>query len=66
MNAAQHVVPLTLELGGKGANIIFEDANLQRAIQGRFQASSRPQGRRASRARACSYMRRSMTRCSMA
>ena len=34
VNAAQNVVPLTLELGGKGANIIFEDANLDRAIPG--------------------------------
>jgi (Z)-2-((N-methylformamido)methylene)-5-hydroxybutyrolactone dehydrogenase len=33
-NAAQNVVPLVLELGGKGANIIFEDANLERAIPG--------------------------------
>ncbi|MHB1538148.1 MAG: aldehyde dehydrogenase [Solirubrobacteraceae bacterium] len=34
VNAAQNVVPLVLELGGKGANIIFEDANLERAIPG--------------------------------
>ena len=34
VNAAQNVVPLTLELGGKGANIVFEDANLERAIPG--------------------------------
>jgi aldehyde dehydrogenase (NAD+) len=33
-NAAQNVVPLTLELGGKGANVIFADANLERAIPG--------------------------------
>ncbi|HEU4975061.1 MAG TPA: aldehyde dehydrogenase [Baekduia sp.] len=34
VNAARNVVPLTLELGGKGANIIFADANLERAIPG--------------------------------
>lgn len=33
-NAARNVVPLALELGGKGPNIIFEDANLERAIPG--------------------------------
>lgn len=33
-NAARNVIPLTLELGGKGANIIFGDANLGRAIPG--------------------------------
>lgn len=33
-NAARHIVPLAFELGGKGANIIFEDANLERAIPG--------------------------------
>jgi aldehyde dehydrogenase (NAD+) len=33
-NAARNVIPLTLELGGKGANIIFADANLERAIPG--------------------------------
>ncbi|MGE0218195.1 aldehyde dehydrogenase family protein [Mycolicibacterium sp.] len=33
-NAARNVIPLTLELGGKGANIIFEDANLDRAVPG--------------------------------
>lgn len=33
-NAARNVIPLTMELGGKGANIIFEDADLDRAIPG--------------------------------
>jgi (Z)-2-((N-methylformamido)methylene)-5-hydroxybutyrolactone dehydrogenase len=33
-NAARNVVPLTMELGGKGANIVFADANLERAIPG--------------------------------
>lgn len=33
-DAARNIVPLTLELGGKGANIIFGDANLDRAIPG--------------------------------
>ncbi|HEY8474327.1 MAG TPA: aldehyde dehydrogenase family protein [Natronosporangium sp.] len=32
--AAQHVVPCILELGGKSANIIFDDANLDAAIPG--------------------------------
>lgn len=33
-NAAIRSVPVTLELGGKSANIIFEDADLDRAIIG--------------------------------
>ncbi|MET3506545.1 aldehyde dehydrogenase [Halalkalibacter oceani] len=33
-NAAENFIPLTLELGGKSPNIIFEDANLEKAIPG--------------------------------
>ncbi len=32
--AADHVAPLALELGGKGANIVFPDADLKRAAKG--------------------------------
>ena len=32
--AAENIVPVTLELGGKSANIIFGDAELERAIPG--------------------------------
>jgi (Z)-2-((N-methylformamido)methylene)-5-hydroxybutyrolactone dehydrogenase len=32
--AAEHVVPVILELGGKSANIIFDDADLDRAVPG--------------------------------
>ena len=32
--AAERIVPLTLELGGKSANIVFEDADLAAAIPG--------------------------------
>ncbi|WP_081736748.1 aldehyde dehydrogenase [Arthrobacter sp. MA-N2] len=32
--AARTLVPVTLELGGKSPNIIFEDANLKRAVTG--------------------------------
>ena len=32
--AAQTLVPVTLELGGKSANIVFEDADLDRAVVG--------------------------------
>jgi acyl-CoA reductase-like NAD-dependent aldehyde dehydrogenase len=31
--AGRNLIPATLELGGKSANIIFEDANLDRALQ---------------------------------
>lgn len=33
-NAAENFTPLTLELGGKSPNIIFEDANLEKAVPG--------------------------------
>jgi len=33
-NAADHIIPVILELGGKSANIIFEDADLDRALPG--------------------------------
>jgi aldehyde dehydrogenase (NAD+) len=33
-NAADHVIPVILELGGKSANIIFDDADLDRALPG--------------------------------
>lgn len=33
-NAADHVIPVVLELGGKSANIIFDDADLDRALPG--------------------------------
>ena len=32
--AAQNLTPVTLELGGKSANIVFEDADLDRAVVG--------------------------------
>jgi len=32
--AATHLTPVTLELGGKGANIVFEDAPLDQAVEG--------------------------------
>lgn len=32
--AARRLIPVTLELGGKSANILFDDANLDRAIPG--------------------------------
>lgn len=36
--AADRVVPLTLELGGKSPNIIFADADLERAVPGALRA----------------------------
>ncbi len=38
--AAEKVMPLTLELGGKSPNIIFEDADLAQAIPGAIRAFS--------------------------
>ena len=36
--AAERIIPLTLELGGKSPNIIFEDADLSKAIPGSVNA----------------------------
>lgn len=36
--AAERIIPLTLELGGKSPNIIFEDADLAQAIPGALRA----------------------------
>jgi len=36
--AADRIIPLTLELGGKGANIVFADADLAAAAQGAITA----------------------------
>ena len=32
--AAANIIPVTLELGGKSANIVFEDANIENALRG--------------------------------
>ncbi|MFF7477020.1 aldehyde dehydrogenase family protein [Streptomyces sp. NPDC008092] len=36
--AAERILPLTLELGGKSANIVFADADLQAAVRGSIMA----------------------------
>ena len=36
--AADRVIPVTLELGGKSANIVFEDADVPTAVQGSLRA----------------------------
>lgn len=36
--AADRIIPLTLELGGKSANIVFTDADLDRAVAGSLNA----------------------------
>jgi acyl-CoA reductase-like NAD-dependent aldehyde dehydrogenase len=37
-SAAEHVVPVTLELGGKSPNIVFADADLDLALEGALKA----------------------------
>jgi aminomuconate-semialdehyde/2-hydroxymuconate-6-semialdehyde dehydrogenase len=43
-NAAESLTPVSLELGGKSANIIFEDADLEEAVEGSIEAIFRNQG----------------------
>lgn len=43
-NAASQLIPVSLELGGKSANIVFEDADLDEAVTGSIEAIFRNQG----------------------
>ncbi|MED1950144.1 aldehyde dehydrogenase [Brevibacillus centrosporus] len=43
-NAAEQLIPVSLELGGKSANIVFEDADLDKAVKGSLEAIFRNQG----------------------
>ncbi|WP_042347275.1 aldehyde dehydrogenase [Bacillus massiliigorillae] len=43
-NAAESLIPVSLELGGKSANIVFEDADLDEAVTGSIEAIFRNQG----------------------
>jgi aminomuconate-semialdehyde/2-hydroxymuconate-6-semialdehyde dehydrogenase len=43
-NAAKSLIPVSLELGGKSANIVFEDADIDEAVQGSIEAIFRNQG----------------------
>ncbi|WHY92946.1 aldehyde dehydrogenase [Neobacillus cucumis] len=43
-NAAENLIPVSLELGGKSANIVFEDADLDEAVAGSLEAIFRNQG----------------------
>ncbi|MGW0808104.1 2-hydroxymuconic semialdehyde dehydrogenase [Nonomuraea sp. NPDC002799] len=38
-NAAAHVTPLSFELGGKNAALVFADADLERAVEGTLRSS---------------------------
>ncbi|HDR8076843.1 TPA: aldehyde dehydrogenase [Bacillus cereus] len=43
-NASENLIHVSLELGGKSANIVFEDADLDEAVQGSIEAIYRNQG----------------------
>ncbi|WP_045515052.1 aldehyde dehydrogenase [Neobacillus niacini] len=43
-NASENLIPVSLELGGKSANIVFEDADLDEAVAGSIEAIFRNQG----------------------
>ena len=42
--AAAHLIPVSLELGGKGANIVFDDADIDNAVSWSIQAIFRNAG----------------------
>ena len=42
--AAQHLIPVSLELGGKGANIVFDDADIDNAVSWAIEAIFRNAG----------------------
>ena len=58
---AENLARLTLELGGKSPNIVFEDAPLDAAMNGVVAGTSRPRGRPASPGRASSRTPRCTT-----
>lgn len=43
-NAASQLIPVSLELGGKSANIVFADADLDEAVRGSIEAIYKNQG----------------------
>lgn len=43
-NASKQLIPVSLELGGKSANIVFEDADLDETVKGSLDAIYRNQG----------------------
>ncbi|WP_174614624.1 aldehyde dehydrogenase [Virgibacillus ihumii] len=43
-NASENLIPVSLELGGKSANIVFDDADLDEAVAGSIDAIFRNQG----------------------
>lgn len=43
-NAAKSLIPVSLELGGKSANIVFSDADIDEAVEGSIEAIFRNQG----------------------
>ncbi len=54
---------VTLELGGKGANIVFDDAPIDQAVEGSSPASSSTRARSAARAAASLSRSPSRTSC---
>ena len=64
--AARDIKRVSLELGGKSPNIVFEDANLENAVKGAVAGSSPPPARPASPVPACSSSDRSTTSSSIA
>jgi len=42
--ASEHLIPVSLELGGKGANIVFDDADIDNAVNWAIQAIFRNAG----------------------
>ena len=64
--AAGDIKRVSLELGGKSANLIFADADLEKAAARRSSASSATRARTAAPAAACWSSGRSTTRSSSA
>ncbi|GIT24125.1 MAG: hypothetical protein CM1200mP41_01690 [Gammaproteobacteria bacterium] len=62
-NSAENFAQVSLELGGKSPLIIFEDAEIESAVNGVFSVFSAPAGRAAWRHHACCCMMRSTTKC---
>ena len=60
-SAAKKIIPVTLELGGKSPNIVFEDADFESAVMGAISGILRPPDKPVSQDQGCWFKAPFMT-----